>query len=355
VTPDLLVLATSVGIAAGVLLTVATVVRLVRLARQPELARAPIATTTPVVFADAGTVELAVEGPLFTSRFRGLSFELLDAAGRPVELRHVRMRSSSTGFSRTRMSLHRVDVPRPGTYELRTGGLDPTLDYGDCAVVFVRPYGASLFVTIVALLASIGLTAACAAVAAALFLRAPAAPAAPASAARPAPARLPIADVADGRRFASDPGRLRDAQEIVWPLLQLRIRVPRDWIVRKLTGTELDLRHPTTPSTFVVARVTPMPAGPTFEQYVDADVAHARDRLAERAIDGYATKRIGAVPGVLTLEHREDGGLATITWTGFQPAAVGSLSVTLLAGAADGDFARDETLLGAIVDSIRFD
>ena len=69
----------------------------------------------------------------------------------------------------------------------------------------------------------------------------------------------------------------------------------------------------------------------------------------------WATKRIGVVPGVLTLERRDDGARRMITWTGFQPAAVGSLSVTLLAGADATDFTRDETLLGAIVDSVRFD
>jgi hypothetical protein len=355
VTPDVLLLATSVGIAAGVLLTIATVVRLVRLARQPELARAPVVAAAPVDFADAGEAELAIEGPLFTSRFRGLSFTLVDAAGMPVALRRLWMRASSGGFSRTRMSLHRLEIPRPGTYELRVVGLDPALDYAACAVVFIRPYAVNLFATVIALLASIGLTGACVAVAGALFLRAPVDPPAPVTTARPALMRAPSVDVADGRRVVSDPHRLDDAHEIVWPLIQLRVRVPRDWVVRKLTSTELDLRHPTTPSTFVVARVTPMPAGPTFEQYVDAHVAHARDQLAERTIDGYATKRIGVVPGVVTLEHRADGGLVIVTWTGFQPAAVGSLSVTLLAGAVADDFARDESLLGAIVDSMRFE
>jgi hypothetical protein len=355
VTPEVLVLTTSIGIAAGVFLTVAMVVRLVRIARQPELARAPVAAAVPVRFEAAGDAELAIEGPLFTSRFRGLSFELVDPAGMPVALRQLLMRASSGGFSHAHVALP-LRILQPGAYSTRR--LDPATDYGDCAVVFVRPYAASLFVTVVALLASIGLTAASVAVAAALLVRAPveqASPPSPEKVARPTLLRAPTVDVADGRRLRSDPQRLGDAQELVWPLVQLRLRVPRDWIVRKLSGTELDLRHPTTPSTFVVAHVTPMPAGPTFEQYVDAHVAHARDRLAERMIDGYATKRIGVVPGVVTLEHRDDGGLAMITWTGFQPAAVGSLSVTLLAGAAADDFARDESLLGAIVDSARFE
>jgi hypothetical protein len=356
VTSDLLLIATSVGIVAGLILTVATVVRLVRIARQPELARAPVSAVSRVAFDEAGDLDLAIEGPLFTSRFRGLSFAVVDAAGVPVALRRLWMRASSGGFSRTRLSLYRVALPLPGTYELRVDGLDPAVDYGECAVVFVRPYGASLFVTVVSLLASVGLTAASLAVAGALFLRAPAEVPAPASAEteRRPPPRMPIRDAADGHRLAVDPSRLGDAREIVWPILELHVRVPSDWVVRTLSTTDLDLRHPTTSSTFLIARVTPMPAGPTFEDYVEAHVAHAREQLAGRLIDGYATKRLGSVPGVLTLERREDG-LAIVAWTGFQPAAVGSLSVTLLTGAAAADFARDESLLGAILESVRFE
>jgi hypothetical protein len=97
-----------------------------------------------------------------------------------------------------------------------------------------------------------------------------------------------------------------------------------------------------------------MPAGPTFEAYLIEHVTHAREQLEMRRIDGFATRRIGNVPGVLTLEHREDG-FHTITWTGFQPAAVGSLSITLVGAAAGDDYAREEPLLGAIFESISFD
>jgi hypothetical protein len=134
----------------------------------------------------------------------------------------------------------------------------------------------------------------------------------------------------------------------------MRVRVPRDWVVWKVGTTDIDLRDPMALATFFSGHVTPMPAGPTFDDYLTAHVTHARDRLAGRLIDGYATKRIGMVPGVLTIERRE-GGEHRIAWTGFQPAAVGSLSITLVAGAAAEDFARDETLLGAIFESISFD
>src|SRR5205085_1806134 len=82
VTGEPLVLIGVVGAAGGVVLTILSIVRLVRLARQPELARAPVAETASVTFADPGPVELALEGPQPTTLFRGLDFALADAAGR---------------------------------------------------------------------------------------------------------------------------------------------------------------------------------------------------------------------------------------------------------------------------------
>ena len=69
-TGEPLVLAAVVGAGAGVALTILSIVRLVRLARQPELTRAPVAETASVTFAEAGPVELALEGPHLTTLFR---------------------------------------------------------------------------------------------------------------------------------------------------------------------------------------------------------------------------------------------------------------------------------------------
>ncbi len=92
--------------------------------------------------------------------------------------------------------------------------------------------------TAAALAASVALTGACVAVAAALLVRVPIEPAAPEPpATRPSPARARIRDAAAGRRPAIDASRLGDAQDLVWPLVRLRIRVPRDWIVRTLSPT----------------------------------------------------------------------------------------------------------------------
>jgi hypothetical protein len=356
VTLDLVALMALAGILAGVVLAAAMLTRLRRLARQPEIARAPLAASGPVVFADGGHAELALEGPAPAAGLRALRIEMLDATGLPLRLDPLRARAASGGIGRRRLSLHAVDVPAPGTYQLRVGGLDETIRDGRTSIVFVRPQDPGFVATAAALVAAIGLAAGSVAVAGALLFQ-PAPPEAPVPAPRPRPApvepRLP--DVHDGRILTSDPKRLDGARDLVWPLVQMHVRIPADWVVRKLTDTELDVRDPTTPSTFVVARADVLPAGPTFDQYLTAEVAHARERLATHAIDGYTTRRLGTMAGVLTTEQRDDGALGLIRWTGFASAAIGSVSVTVVAGAAGGDFARTEPLLGAIVGSIRFE
>jgi hypothetical protein len=355
VTTELVVLAAFAGITVGIVLSALSIVRLVRLARQPELARAPIVPQSTVTFAQAGPAELGLEGPLFTSKFRDLGFELLDPAGQPVRLDRLWTRTSSSGFARTRLSLYGIHIAQPGAYAVRVTGIDPEIDYRECAVVFVRPAGTGVALGVVSLLASIGLTAASIATAGALMLGPTTVPEEPVAAPPPPRAQTPVAESRGGRAVRIDRRRLEPAKDVVWPTLRMRVRVPDDWLVRTLSETEVDLRHPTMPSTFFVGRAMPMPAGPTFADYLEAHVTHAREQLTTGLIDGYATKRIGTVPGVLTIEPRQDGALHTITWTGFQPAAVGSLSVTLLAGAAGDDFSRDEPLLGAIFDSISFE
>jgi len=353
VTGEPLVLAAVVGAGAGVALTILSIVRLVRLARQPEVARAPVAETASATFAEAGPVELALEGPHFTTLFRGLDFAIADGAGRLVPVRKLLLRSTTSGFARVRQALYRVDVPQPGAYTVRVTGIDATRDYRDVAVVFIRPAGAGIVLTIVSLLASIGLAAGSLATVFALHF---AGESAETVVVAPAPAlpRIAIPDARGGRTLRSDSARLRAPLEVTWPVLRMRVQVPSDWVVRKLSTTEIDLRDPRTPSTAFVGHVTPMPAGPTFEAYLFEHVTHAREQLELRRIDGFATRPIGNVSGVLTLERREDG-LGTITWTGFEPATVGSLSITLVGTAAGDDFAREEPLLGAIFESISFD
>lgn len=176
---------------------------------------------------------------------------------------------------------------------------------------------------------------------------------------RPPPLAAPVATrsrpapppaAAGGATITADPHGLDDGQEISWPLVQMRLRVPRGWTAHVRSATELELRDPNAPDTVVGARAQPVPAGPSADDYVRADLDRARDRLAQGAVAGYATRTIGGVPGVVVLERRADA--ATVSWSGYEPAETGSVAITVTAASAGRDA---ESLLGAIVGSIRFE
>lgn len=353
-TPEPAALLAVAVIPVGITLVGFMVARLVRLARQPALATVPVVARQAVTFAEAGAAELAIEGPRFTSRFAGLGYELVDASGTQVPIDNLWARTQTSGVGSTRLSLKRLTVPRPGTYELRISGLAPDGDYSGCSIAFVRPIGLQVAATIPALLGAVGLTGASIAIASALLLAGGGSTAVDPVDGASAPPMPAVLEQHGGRALAADGTRLAGAKELVWPILQMRVQLPADWIVQKMSSTELDVRDPTTPSTYVLARVTPMPAGPSVSDYVQAHVTHAREQLATDVVAGYATKPIGTVPGVVTLERRS-GDAWLVVWTGFEPAQLGSLSITILLGATDADFKRDERLLGAILDSVRFE
>lgn len=239
----------------------------------------------------------------------------------------------------------------------RLVGLARERELAPTAVAASTPIGRGMAATSLALLASIALVAAGVAVAGALLsgVMADTGQEEYVGAAPEAPPPAAIPDVRAGRRITSDPSQLGATRELLWPVFRMHVAVPADWAVHKVSETDLEVRHPTAPTTFLVAHATPMPVGPTFEEYLEAHLGHARAQFEQGLIAGYATKRIGSVPGVITIEHRPGEGLWTITWRGFQPAELGSVSVTILAGAAEADFGRDEPLLGALVDAIRFE
>jgi hypothetical protein len=351
------ILAALAGTVVGFALALAMLARFVQLSRQSEVARAPIAAEHDVGFGEHGPVELAIEGPFFGTRLRGLAFTLLDPGGRPLPLEPLWLGGSSGGVTRARLSLHRVAIPAPGRYGLRIAGIAPGVDYTDCAIVFVRPRGRGVATTVATLVVAVTLTAASGAIVAArLQSRTPPEPAPVASA--PVAARAidpPVVDAHGGRPLAADPARLDGAQEIEWPGARLRARVPRDWEVQKLTQTAIDVRDPASPSTSFVGRASPMPAGPTAAEYLRAQVEHAASALAARRIEGYATRRLGIIAGVTTIERPANGASVLVTWTGFASAVGGAVSVKVLLGAAAADFESDEGLLGAILDSIRIE
>jgi hypothetical protein len=172
---------------------------------------------------------------------------------------------------------------------------------------------------------------------------------------RPPIAPPPALDAHGGRPLASDAGRLGDTRDATWPLLRMHARIPAAWVARASDPESFVLHHPTTPSTYLLGRANPMPAGPSPHDYLASHVDHARAQLEAGHIAGFATMRLGAIAGLMTLARRDDGAGWLVTWTGFQPAELGSIAVTIALGAASDDFERDEPLLGAILGDVRFE
>ncbi len=117
------------------------IVGLVGLEKRNEIVSVPLAERQDVEFAKAGSVVLCAEGPLLTSRFAGLTYELIAPDNTPVESRRVWLHSKSSSFSRVRMEMRVFEVQEAGRYVLRVQGLKGGEAAGpECKLVFTRPH-----------------------------------------------------------------------------------------------------------------------------------------------------------------------------------------------------------------------
>jgi len=119
-------------------LLIAAVVAVIKKA---HIFRAPLAAIREVEFLEAGRVVLSIEGPLLTTRFAGVQFELREMNGGRIDGRPCFFRARTSGFTTARMELMEYNLPRPGRYVLSMMGLG-TVVAGDAshAVVFMRPH-----------------------------------------------------------------------------------------------------------------------------------------------------------------------------------------------------------------------
>ncbi len=132
--------------ALGVFLLWFFIVTAVRLGVRNRICSLPLEAEQSVEFAGAGQVILWLEGPLLTSRFGGLSFELTGSDGLLLKGRMALFRQGSSGFSKVRIADRVFTIPYPGKYVLHVKGLG-TPKAGDekHQIIFMRPY---LFQTI---------------------------------------------------------------------------------------------------------------------------------------------------------------------------------------------------------------
>ena len=124
--------------ATGLWLSIAGVMAVVK---QAHLFKVPLGPIQEVGFSQAGRVILSIEGPLFTTRFTGIGFELRETNGGRIDGRPCLFHARTSGFTTARMELMEYDIPRPGRYVLSMMGLGAVVA-GDAThtVVFMRPH-----------------------------------------------------------------------------------------------------------------------------------------------------------------------------------------------------------------------
>lgn len=117
------------------------ILNVIRLVDKSKILSVPLVTQQEVDFPFAGRVILCMEGPLLTSRFANLDYDLRAREGMPVEGKTTWFHARTSSFSKVRMELKSYELTKPGTYVLRIQGLEPGsgADSGH-RIVFMRPH-----------------------------------------------------------------------------------------------------------------------------------------------------------------------------------------------------------------------
>jgi hypothetical protein len=125
----------------GVFLLWFFIATVIKVARRNRICSLPLTTEQNVEFSRAGKVILWLEGPLFTTRFGGLSFELKAGDGSVLKGRMALLRQGSSSFSKARIADRIFSVPHPGAYVLHAKGLGaPKAGDEQHGIIFMRPY-----------------------------------------------------------------------------------------------------------------------------------------------------------------------------------------------------------------------
>lgn len=125
---------------AGLALLGGAILIVVSLGERNRLCVLPLTERQTVTLDEGGRVALWVEGPLLTTRFAGLSFELAGSDGSEVKGRQNWFPLSSSGLSRGRALKRLFTVPRAGSYTLRIAGLGATQPSDENhQIVLMRP------------------------------------------------------------------------------------------------------------------------------------------------------------------------------------------------------------------------
>ncbi len=116
------------------------ILNVVKEVKEAYLFSVPLVEQQEIEFAEEGRAVLCIQGPLLSTRFGNLDYELTGNAI-PIEGRWTLFRSRTSGLSWVRMELRSYRIPWPGRYVLRINGLQPgTAADSEHRVVFMRPH-----------------------------------------------------------------------------------------------------------------------------------------------------------------------------------------------------------------------
>jgi hypothetical protein len=116
------------------------ILSVIRAVRQAHLLSVPLLEHQEIEFASEGRVVLCTQGPLLSTRFSKLDYELT-GDGVPVDGRTTWFHSKTSGFSWVRMEMKAYRIPRPGRYTLSIKGLEPgSTPDSEHQIVFMRPH-----------------------------------------------------------------------------------------------------------------------------------------------------------------------------------------------------------------------
>jgi len=117
--------------------------------KQARLVSLPVAAMQEIDFTEKGRVVLCTEGPLLSTRFGGLTYELT-LLGRPVESRPSLFRARTSGLSTARTEMRYFELPVRGRYVLSIEGLaSNAAPDAEHRIVFMRPHLARAMVSVI--------------------------------------------------------------------------------------------------------------------------------------------------------------------------------------------------------------
>ncbi len=128
------------ALALAVVLLIFLIKSVIRLKKESTIMSVPAVEQQYIEFTEAGNVVLCIEGPLLTTRFGGVKYELIASDGSPVKGHVTLFHSRSSSFTKVRMEMKSFELPRPGRYSLNLTNFGPPKpkDNEHC-IVFMRP------------------------------------------------------------------------------------------------------------------------------------------------------------------------------------------------------------------------